>query len=188
MEAKPDTWHRKSSRQIADCRVFIVREDVCIRESDGRQATFYVIENSDWVNVIALTPENETVLIDQFRHGLEKTIFEIPGGMVDSNESPLEAAKRELAEETGYTSDKWILLGRSHPNPAIQNNEIFHYLAIDCQKTMAVNFDDHESISTMLYSLSDIREMIADGRISHSLVVAAFYYLSSRSILYSSDV
>jgi len=181
MEAKPDTWRRESSKQIADCRVFTVREDACLREGNGQQATFFVVESPTWVNVIALTQSREVVLIKQFRHGIETTIIEIPGGMVDPGEKPLDAAKRELVEETGYTSDSWTFLGKSHPNPAIQNNEIFHYLAIDCERTGNIHFDDHESITTDLVPLDGVRRMIADGKISHSLVVAAFYYLDHRS-------
>ncbi|MGH9819214.1 MAG: NUDIX hydrolase, partial [Pyrinomonadaceae bacterium] len=174
------TWHSKSSKQIADCRVFTVREDVSVRDRDGSEAVFFTVENPNWVNVIALTAAREVVLIDQFRHGVKKTIIEIPGGMVDDGEDPLAAAKRELAEETGYTSDHWILLGKSYPNPAIQSNEIFHYLAIDCEKTSTVDFDDHESIVTEVIPLDEVRRMIAVGKISHSLVVAAFYYFGLR--------
>src|SRR5258708_6142978 len=181
MKVKPDTWQRKSSKRIADCRVFTVREDLCVRESDNRAGTFFVIENSDWVNVIALTAKSEVVLIEQFRHGVEDTIIEIPGGMVDPGEVPLDAAKRELAEETGYMSAKWTFLGKSRPNPAIQNNEIFHFLAMDCMATKPVHFDEHESIVTKLVQLDEVRHMIGAGAISHSLVVAAFYYFSAHS-------
>jgi len=177
MESDVATWERLESRQIADCRVFRVREDIS-RRSDGVRGTFYVLENPDWVNVIAVTKEDEVVLIEQFRHGTENVILEIPGGMVDENEGPEAAARRELLEETGYSSQNWILLGSSHPNPAIQNNSVYHYLALDCEKISEVSFDEHENIVTQLIPLSEVTKLIGDGRITHSLVVAAFYYLS----------
>ena len=173
----PATWRRVRSTHVADCRVFRVREDECVCENDGLEADFYVIENPDWVNVIALTGQREIVLIDQFRHGTGSIVTEIPGGMVDPNESPEAAARRELIEETGYAPASLKLLGVSRPNPAIQNNTMFHYLAEGCVKAHDVAFDDHESIVTRLAPLISVDEEIRNGNISHSLVIAAFFYL-----------
>lgn len=178
MKETVETWKRKSSKQVADCRVFKVREDFCERESNGKTGSFFVCENPDWVNVIALTRNREIVLIEQFRHGIEEIILEIPGGMIDGDEKTETAARRELLEETGFSSDKFILLGKSRPNPAIQNNTIFHYLALDSEKTEDVSFDEHESVVTKIVSLEDAKKLIADGTISHSLVIAAFHYFA----------
>lgn len=177
MKKQPDTWTRKQSETVADCRVFKVRKDFCTRDADGKEANFFVVENPDWVNIIALTKDEQIILIEQFRHGIEETILEIPGGMVDEGESHTITAARELAEETGYAPREMILLGKSRPNPAIQNNWVYHYLALDCEKTDDVKFDDHESVITKLFPASDVKKLIADGMISHSLAVAAFYYL-----------
>jgi len=184
MIEKAETWKRVSSEKIADCRVFKVREDFCERESDGARHSFFVVENPDWVNIIALTGRDEVVLIEQFRYGTEEVILEIPGGMVDEGEAAETAARRELLEETGFSSDEFIFLGKSHPNPAIQNNEIHHYLALNCEKTENVKFDEHESVVTKLVSLSEIRNLILDGKITHSLVIAAFamFYLREKSL------
>jgi len=177
MNEAPATWRRLRSQHIADCRVFRVRSDECVREDDGLEADFYVVENPDWVNIIALTQDREILLIEQFRHGVDDIILEIPGGMVDPNESPEGAARRELIEETGYACGNIKLLGTSRPNPAIQNNTIFHFLAEDCVKTHDVRFDDHESIVTRTMPIEAISQLIKEGTISHSLVVAAFHYL-----------
>lgn len=177
MSETPATWRRVRSQHIADCRVFRVRSDECVRDDDGLQADFYVVENPDWVNVIALTEDDEVVLIEQFRHGVDSVVLEIPGGIVDPNESPEGAARRELIEETGYACGNLKLLGTSRPNPAIQNNTIFHYLAEDCVKTHEVRFDDHESIVGRTIPLTEVDQLIKIGKISHSLVVAAFHYL-----------
>ena len=175
MNEKPDTWTRKQSKSVADCRVFKVREDFCERDSDDKTASFYVIENPDWVNVIALTKDERVVLIEQFRHGSEEIILEIPGGMLDENEDKETAAKRELLEETGYSSDEIIYLGKSRPNPAIQNNWIYHYAALNCEKTDETAFDEHESVITKLVSLGEIPALIEQEKITHSLVLTAFY-------------
>ena len=177
MNKQPETWKRAASEKIADCRIFSVRKDFCERESDGFRANFFCIENPDWVNVIALTRENQIVLIRQFRHGIGQITLEIPGGMVDGDEDPQAAAERELIEETGFSADEFILLGKSHSNPAINNNLVYHYLALGCEKTRETAFDDHESVVVELVSPESIDELIVGGEITHSLVVAAFLRL-----------
>lgn len=176
MSDEPETWSIRSTRQIADCRVFKVREDQCVRDSDGADSSFFVVENPDWVNVVAVTRGGEIVLIEQFRHGTGSMILEIPGGMVDLNEDAIQAAARELLEETGYSTKRMIEVGRSHPNPAIQNNTIHHFLAFDCVKTAEVAFDDHESIATRLAPLRELEELVHNGSITHSLAITAIYY------------
>ena len=175
MSDKADSWKRVSSKKIADCRVFKVREDFCERASDGARHSFFVIENPDWVNVIALTKDKKIVLIEQFRYGTEEIILEIPGGMIDEGENPETAARRELLEETGFSSNQFVFLGKSHPNPAIQDNLIYHYLALDCEKTEETKFDEHESVVAQLVEAGEVPGLIESEKITHSLVLAAFY-------------
>lgn len=179
MMTKAETWSRISSEIVAECRVFDIRQDSCERSSDRKRADFYVIESPDWVNVIALTSDEGVVMIEQFRHGTGEINLELPGGLIDDGEETMAAAARELREETGFTSRNWILLGRSHPNPAIQSNAIYHYLALGCEKTRETEFDGNESIVTKLMSLSDVERSICEGAITHALVVAAFYYFTA---------
>jgi len=180
MKQQVEIWERKGSKQVADCRVFKVREDFCERDSDGAKHTFFVIECPDWVNVIALTRTNDVVLIEQYRQGTEEIILEIPGGMIDKDEEPEAAARRELTEETGYESNELIYLGKSRPNPAIQNNWMYHFLALDCEKTRETAFDEHESLLTRLAPLGEIPQLIRSEQITHSLAVAAFYKMDCR--------
>lgn len=176
MSEEPERWTTTSSREIADCRVFKVREDLSRRDSDRRESTFYVVESPDWVNVIAATRQGEIILIEQFRHGSGTMVLEIPGGMADDGEDPLTAAARELLEETGYSPGRMLAIGNSYPNPAIQNNTIHHFLALDCDKTADVAFDDHESIVTRLVSLSELENLVHNGALTHSLAITAIYY------------
>lgn len=174
MNNKPETWKRIKSETVADARVFKVRKDFCQRDSDGAEATFFVSENPDWVNIIGLTENGQVILIEQFRHGTEEIILEIPGGMVDEGESHSVTAARELLEETGFAPNQLIPLGRSRPNPAIQNNWIYHYLALDCENKGETAFDDHESVAVKLVPITEFPKLIAEGKITHSLVIAAF--------------
>jgi ADP-ribose pyrophosphatase YjhB (NUDIX family) len=176
MNDEVEVWEKVESREIADCRVFKVREDVA--RSGDKTGKFYVIENPDWVNVVAMTKDFEVVLIEQFRHGTGEVILEIPGGMIDGDESPEAAARRELLEETGYSAREFVFLGKSRPNPAIQNNWIHHFAAVNAEQTDAVKFDEHESVVTKLCPVMLIPNLIKSGEITHSLVLAALQYFS----------
>ncbi len=175
-----DTWKVKETKLMADCRVFKVREDISVSEDTGKTHSFYVMENPDWVNIIPITKTNEVVLIEQFRHGIGEITLEIPGGLVDDGEDAKTAATRELTEETGYTTNETIYLGKSRPNPAIQDNWVYHYLALNCEKTHETEFDSTESVRTKLVNLSYINQAIKNGEITHSLVIAAFHWYSLR--------
>ncbi|MCS6873403.1 MAG: NUDIX hydrolase [Pyrinomonadaceae bacterium] len=171
---QPKVWKRIFSKQVADCKVFKVFERVV--KSDDKQIEVYVVENPDWVNVIALTENNNLVLIEQFRYGLEEVILELPGGLIDQGEQPEQAARRELLEETGFSAEKWFLLGVSNPNPAIQNNKIYHFLAVNARKTENPRFDENEYVKTKLIPFEKVLKLIQEGKITHSLVIAAIYF------------
>lgn len=175
---RPGLWQRQLTERVADCRVFQVRRDVSVNPRDGRTHNFYVVEAPDWINIIPLTTAGEVVLIEQYRHGTQELTLEIPGGMVDEGEEPRAAAAREMLEETGYASQGVRLLGRLRPNPAIQNNWIYTFLAPDARFQRAPSFDTTEHTSTRLVPLSDIPALIARGAINHALVIAGFHWLS----------
>lgn len=146
----------------------------------GMTKRFSVIECVDWVNVIALTPDEQVVLIRQYRVGTEKVCLEIPGGMVDPGEDAETAAARELVEETGYTAREWRHLGRSAPNPAIQNNTLHTYLALGAERTHDQQLEGSEVVTVETVPLRDVTELLRRGAIDHALVVAAFGHLAFR--------
>lgn len=170
-------WKIVDSEKIADCRVFDVRRDRSLNPRDGRAHNFYCLEAPGWINIVPLTSEMEVVLIEQYRHGAGEVTLEIPGGMVDRNESPRDAAARELLEETGYAAREVVLLGKTRPNPAIQNNWIHTFLARDVRFENAPVFEATEHTATRLVPLAEIPALVADEIITHSLVVMAFYWL-----------
>jgi len=173
-------WERISSEQVADCRVFRVRRDISVDPRKGSAHDFFVIDAPDWINVIPLTRDGQLILIEQYRHGTGELTLEIPGGMVDEGESASEAAARELLEETGYKAAGLELLGRTRPNPAIQNNWLHIYVASNCRMIEKPRFDGVEHIGLRAVSIGEVPGLIAAGKIDHALVVAAFYYLFSR--------
>jgi 8-oxo-dGTP pyrophosphatase MutT (NUDIX family) len=139
-----------------------------------RRGSFYIVDAPDWINVIALTPDNEIVLVRQYRHGIHEITWEIPGGAVDLGDSdPLLAAKRELEEETGFTSDDWVKLGKVSANPAIFTNYCHFYIARNCTFTSRQNLDDFEEIVVKTETISEFLQQVREGKIHHSLVIAA---------------
>ncbi|MCO6511485.1 MAG: NUDIX hydrolase [Aridibacter famidurans] len=179
MSTEPDKWRINSRKEIADCRVFEVTERRSVEEGTGREASFYVIESPDWVNVVPVTDDGKIVLIEQFRHGTEELTLEIPGGMVDEGETPAVCAARELTEETGYVADELVYLGKSRPNPAIQNNWIHHFAAFGCSNDGEQSFDEHEKIAVREVGPDELDRLIERGRITHSLVLAGILRFKS---------
>ena len=140
-----------------------------------------VLEAVDWVNVVPLTSDDEVVFIELHRHGTDRPSLEIPGGMIDPEDpSPIFAAAREMQEETGYASDALEPLGVVHPNPAIQANRCFSFLAKDARLVGPPSPDEGEDIRVVRYPLQDVPALIAEGKITHALVVTCFYWLYQR--------
>lgn len=172
-------WRLGARHPGADYRVF---KTSFVDGTHPRAGTkrFSVIEAVDWVNVIALTPDERVVLIRQYRVGIEKVCLEIPGGMVDPGEDAVTAAARELVEETGYTAKAWHHIGTTAPNPAIQNNYLHSYLALDAEKTHEQRLEGSEVVSVETVPLREVTELLRRGAIEHALVVAAFGHLAFR--------
>ena len=147
------------------------RMDSCELPS-GKPYKAYVFEFDSWANVVALTKNNEVVLVKQYRHGVQEVLLELPGGVVDDGENPLEGAKRELMEETGYSAGNIIEVGRIFPNPAIQQNTLYCYLATDVELTGEQHLDDAEEIEVHLVPLDELIEMVRQGKFLHALNVA----------------
>jgi ADP-ribose diphosphatase len=141
------------------------------------QRDFFILQAPNWVNIIPLTARGEVVMVRQFRHGIERFTLEIPGGMVDAEDPhPMEAARREMVEESGYDSGEIIELGRVHPNPAIQPNCCYTYLARNIRKVPRPVSSGAEETQVVLVPLSEIPSLIASEKITHALVIAAFSF------------
>ena len=173
----PKPWEIISSAIHQDFRIFNLRIDRAVSPRTGMAHDFYILESLDWVNVIPLTREKEVVLIRQYRHGTREVTLEIPGGIVEEGDSPEEAARRELMEETGYRDTGMVSLGFVYPNPAFLNNRCHTFLAQGVRLAGGQDQDEKEDIEVILRPLDEIPRLIREAAITHSLVVAAFYRL-----------
>ena len=168
------TWPRKSRRLLHSARIFelVAEEHTSPRTQQTLEAL--VLECADWCNVIALTEQDELVMVRQFRFGSQQVELEIPGGIVDPGEEPISSAQRELLEETGYRAARWTSLGSVAPNPAMQRKRLHVFLAEGCVRVAEQEFDHFEDIGVELLSRPQVDAAMADGTISHALVVVAF--------------
>jgi 8-oxo-dGTP pyrophosphatase MutT (NUDIX family) len=170
-------WRRIGSERLQDCRVFDVDAVRFAPPEGGDPTTFYCLAAPDWVNVIPLTADGDVLFVRQYRHGTESFTLEIPGGMCDPGETPREAASRELREETGHVAGVLEDLGFVHPNPAIQTNRCHTFLARELDERGGPQPDPHEQLELERVALDRVDRLIAEGEITHALVIAAFHLL-----------
>ncbi|SMC28024.1 ADP-ribose pyrophosphatase YjhB, NUDIX family [Desulfacinum hydrothermale DSM 13146] len=170
----PKKWTVLSSERWNGTHIVGFRKDRVVSPRTGREHQVFVLESPAWVNVIPITADNQVVLVRQYRHGIRDLTLEIPGGVVDPGDSPEEAARRELREETGYEAERLVSLGHVQPNPAIQNNLCYTFLAPGVRRAGPPHLDDMEDIQVVTLPLARIPEMIDRGEIRHALIVAAF--------------
>lgn len=169
-------WPLISSTPVGNFRIFTIRSDKKINPRTGKPFDFFVIDSPNWVNIIAVTPEDELVMVEQFRHGTNTVELEIPGGIMDPEDtSPVATAVRELREETGYEGVDARPLGDIAANPAIMSNTCFSVIIEGCELKHTTEFDGGEDLVTKLVPISEIPGLVASGRIKHPLVVVALY-------------
>jgi ADP-ribose pyrophosphatase len=143
--------------------------------SNGNLLDATIFEFRAWANVVALTKSGEVVLVRQYRHGVCESLLEFPGGIVEDGEDPVNGAKRELLEETGYTASNMIQVGQFYPNPALQTNTLHCFLALDVEKVSEQNLDAGEDIEVHLVPFNDLVEMAKRGELQHALMTAVLF-------------
>ena len=166
-------WQRVRSERGPALGILDVRFDWMRHPAGAPVLRRLVLESVDWVNVVALTEDGKSIMVDQYRFGIGARTLETPGGMVDAGETPLAAAKRELLEETGYGGGRWRSLGAVEPNPAIHPHLCHHFLAEDVTQVAEPSPGPGEAIGLEFLSEAELRDAMREGRLRHVLALSA---------------
>lgn len=168
-------WNINSTREIFSSHIVNLEGRMSENPRNGIEDEYYIASFPNWCNVIAITPKDEIVLIRHFRHGSREFEIEFPGGCIDEGEDPLKAGVRELEEETGYIGETPVLIGNISPNPSFQINRCYTIFTKNVKLTSTQSLDDGEDIEVFTMPIKDVPRMIKEGKISNSMIIAAFY-------------
>lgn len=136
---------------------------------------YFVIEKANWINVIAITGEGKIVFERQYRHGANIINYELPAGIIEDGEEPLDAAKRELLEETGYSGEEWIEYGQACPNPSSMTNRNYTFLAKGVHKSSNQNLEITENIEVLLLSIDEVKTLLQSNQIIEGIQQAPLW-------------
>lgn len=168
-------WEKLSSKYLVKEKWATLRVDTCKMPDGTLIDDYYVLEYPDWVNAVALTENNEVIVIKQYRHAAGEVILEIPGGCVDPGEKAAVAIKRELLEETGYDFDSIEPIYSLYANPSTSANKTTTYLAKGGRKVQEQQLDGREEIQVELISLDQLKELVLQNRFPQALHASAVY-------------
>ncbi|MFO1450720.1 MAG: NUDIX hydrolase [Opitutaceae bacterium] len=171
-------WRKGQVRVLATTRVLELHGVQFVHPVRKTEREFSVIHAHDWVNVIAVTPDRELVLVKQFRYGIDGFSLEVPGGVIEPGEDPVQAGVRELEEETGYVGTGARLLGQVHPNPAIQDNRCHLVLVEQVTRKSAQAWDPDEEIEVLTLPVDEAYALAHAGEITHALALNALFLFS----------
>lgn len=176
-------WKIKKTEIVFNHKWYKLRRDE-VELPNGRLVDDYFVSvRPDVVVIFALTADDQVVMVRQYKHGTGEVVEELPGGVIDEGETAEEAAKRELIEETGYSSEDFRLINILIDNPTKDTNKINLFLAINAKKTASQNLDENEEIEVFTLAVDELKNKIAKGEIKVSGTVAGVFlalnYLNS---------
>ncbi len=188
------TWERVSVEHIVQDQWFDFRK-AAYRVPDGTViGPFYQYSRRSYVVIVAEDEAGNLICVKQFRHGIEKVTVEFPAGGIEREdgkeygdafspevqEDALEAAKRELSEETGYESNEWTHLITVPSNATIADNYAFIYSAKNCKKVGELHLDDTEYLEPEIYTPVEIDELIKEGTFAQAIHIMAWYMIKNQ--------
>lgn len=175
-------WKKLGSSYLIQRWWMNLRVDRVLLPNGVELSEYHVLEHPDWVAVVCLTEEGKLLMVEQYRYAVDQVSLELPAGVIDKGEDPLDAAKRELLEETGYEADDWTLLGRCAQDPSRQTNFAYFYAARNARRIAEPALDESEQLTTHLHDPGEVMEMVDRGEIIHGLHVAALLWALRRDV------
>lgn len=163
MSSTPAPWRVVDSETVVADRWIHVRADDCRDADDRRIAPYYVLEYADWISVLALDADGHAIVVEEYRHGAGIVAVGTIGGGVERGEVPIDAAARELREETGYEAGEIVALGATWANFGNHTNRVHHFLARDCVRVAEQELDDSEAIAVHVVSLDGLGDHLAQS-------------------------
>lgn len=168
-------WEIISSKYLIRRPWLTARRDHVRLPSGVENPEFYILEYPDWVNVIAITREGKFVMIRQYRHGLGETRYELCAGVSEEGEDPIDSARRELLEETGYGGGEWQLWMTISANPSTTTNLTYCYLATNVERISAQQLEETEDITVHLLSETEVKALLVNDEIRQALMAAPLW-------------
>ena len=169
-------WKILSSEYLSRFPYFTARKDKCETPEGKIIPSYYVVELPTTVCAVAITEENEVLMVRQYRHPIKETLLEIPGGFIDEGETPEEAMRRELKEETGYEFSTVINVGRIAANPGVLDNFTYLFLAKGGIKTSELHLDQNEELQVEKISIPELKKLFLENKMMQALHNSCIFY------------
>jgi 8-oxo-dGTP pyrophosphatase MutT (NUDIX family) len=176
-------WQVLTDTPLVSHRWLEVRQQR-VRLANGHEIDqFHLLQGPNWAGVLCLTADQQVVLVRQYRHGLGGPSLELPAGVIEPEESPLDAARRELREETGFAADDLQPLLMAVPEPARNTTRAHFFFARGAVRIAEIALDHSEELEVVLVPVAELFELIDQGHIVHAAHIGAILLASRRGLL-----